>query len=137
MPLLSRRAFRYHVPLVLGVAVCLYAGWFELTRARAGHVVAWVYVVEWPTFAVAGVVIWWRMVTGRDAPRPGAPEDAADGHRVPNDDPGLTAWRRYQAELAELERAAAQQPSDERPTGRPRHPWHGALTGRFRWRPRS
>lgn len=97
--LFSLRALRFHVPLVLGVSVCLFAGWFELTRARAGHTIAWVYVFEWPAFAVGGVVIWWRLVTERDAQRPGAPGSEPDRHRIPDDDPGLQAWQRYRAEI--------------------------------------
>jgi hypothetical protein len=89
---------RLHLPLVLGIAVCLFAGWFELTRARAGHTIAWVYVFEWPAFAVAGVVIWWRLVTGHDASRPG-PADTADRETGPAEDPGLTAWHDYLAAL--------------------------------------
>lgn len=91
------------MPLVLGVAVCLFAGWFELTRARAGHTVAWVYVFEWPMFAVAGVVIWWRLVTERDSPRPGPRGPESGRHRIPDDDPGLRAWQRYRSELEQGE----------------------------------
>lgn len=97
-PSLSR-ALRLHVPLVLGVALCSYAGWFELVRARAGHTVAWVYVFEWPAFAVAGVVIWWRVVTGRDE----VPRERRDGgsRDIEDDDPGLQAWKRYKAAVEE------------------------------------
>ena len=41
-------------PLLLGVPLCLAAGWFELTRALGGREVAWVYAFEWPMYAVAG-----------------------------------------------------------------------------------
>lgn len=96
----ARRAvatvLRLHLPLVLGVAVCLFAGWVELSRARAGHTIAWVYAVEWPMFAVAGVVMWWRILTGRDT----EPEDRGTRgpkQAIPDDDPDLQAWRRYRA----------------------------------------
>jgi hypothetical protein len=92
--LFSLRALRFHVPLVLGIAVCLYAGWFELRRALDGRTIAWVYAFEWPGFAIAGVVIWWRIITDRDAPRPGGP-DAEHADRIPDDDPGLVAWQEY------------------------------------------
>ena len=91
----STGALRYHVPLVLGVAGCLAAGWFELTRARAGHTVAWVYVFEWPAFAVAGVVIWWRIITNRDERRPGPDASAPQDGPAAEVDPGLAAWRSY------------------------------------------
>lgn len=96
-------ALRLHVPLVVGVAVCLYAGWFELNRARTGHPLAWVYAVEWPMFAVAGVVIWWRIVTDRDTPSQG-PRTGPHSRDIADDDPGLQAWRRYQAETRQQER---------------------------------
>jgi hypothetical protein len=92
---------RLHLPLVVGVAICLYAGWFELTRARAGHTVAWVYVVEWPLFAIVGIVIWWRILTERDTPRD-RPR-TADRYRVPDDDPQLRAWLRYREDLERKE----------------------------------
>ncbi len=85
------RGLRYHVPLVLGVAVCLFCGWFELTRARAGHTIAWVYVFEWPGFAVAGVAMWWRLLHDRQPRRPGPPTPRPEEP----DDPGLVAWREY------------------------------------------
>jgi hypothetical protein len=82
-----------YAPLVLGICVCLAAGWFELGRARAGREIAWVYVFEWPFYAVAGSLIWWqvwhplhRVQTPR-APRRGEP--------VAPDDEGLLEWQRY------------------------------------------
>lgn len=104
----TSNVLRLHVPLVLGVTVCLFAGWFELTRARAGHTIAWVYVFEWPAFAVAGVVIWWRLVTGNDAPRPG-PADSEEHETTPGEDPGLTAWHDY-LEALESDRADGADP---------------------------
>ncbi len=97
------RALRLHVPLVLGVAVCLFAGWVELTRARAGHTVAWVYVVEWPMFAVGGIAIWWRLLTEHDDPRPADRRRPPERHDIADDDPGLQAWRRYRSELERRE----------------------------------
>ena len=52
---------RLHVPVLLGVTGCAWAGWFEWTRALAGRQVAWVYAAEWPILAVVGVAIWWRL----------------------------------------------------------------------------
>ncbi|MGB8650436.1 MAG: hypothetical protein WCD35_07215, partial [Mycobacteriales bacterium] len=54
------------LPVVVGVPGCLAAGWFELTRARAGHAIAWAYVFEWPFFALAGAYIWWQQLPGHD-----------------------------------------------------------------------
>lgn len=104
---LSLRALRFHVPMVIAVVGCVWAGWFELSRARAGHTVAWVYAFEWPGFAVVGVIIWWRIITNRDGSRPGGPKDA-----VEPDDPGLIAWQAYLADARDNERARRASPSD-------------------------
>ena len=74
------------------------AGWFELTRARAGREVAWVYAVEWPLFAIVGTYIWWRMLHESPAVprRPAIPDDP---RAIDQLDPGLVAWQEYLAEL--------------------------------------
>jgi len=82
---------RLHIPFAIAVAGCLSAGWFELTRARAGREVAWVYAVEWPLFAVLGTFIWWRMLHERPA-RPVVPDDP---RAIDQLDPGLVAWQEY------------------------------------------
>lgn len=109
---LSLSAMRFHVPLVLGVVGCLFAGWFELSRARAGHTVAWVYAVEWPGFAIVGIIIWWRIITDREDPRPSGPGSAAADDEVPPDDPGLVAWQAYLAQTRDGERARGAGPTD-------------------------
>ena len=87
--------FRLHIPFLVGVSVCLFAGWFELTRALAGREVAWVYAVEWPLFAVLGTGIWWRLLHERP-PRRVIPKDpTATGQP----DLGLVAWQEYLAHL--------------------------------------
>ncbi len=102
----SAAALRYHVPLLVGIVVCVAAGWFELSRAREGHTVAWVYAVEWPGFAVTGIVIWWRILTGRDGTRPSGPAaDSREGDPSP-DDPGLVAWRQYLSDIQAREQAS-------------------------------
>jgi hypothetical protein len=96
---LSLAALRFHVPLVVGVAGCLFAGWFELTRARGGgHPVAWLYAVEWPGFAVAGIIIWWRIITNRDHARTRPPGPTTRDQSTVGSDPGLIAWQQYVAE---------------------------------------
>lgn len=95
----SGRALRLAIPVLLGVPLCLAAGWFELTRARAGHLVAWAYVFEWPFFGVAGTYIWWRLLPGHElAGRPGpVPPPVGDA----SDD--LVAWQDYVALLQLLD----------------------------------
>lgn len=101
---LSLSALRFHVPLLIGVAVCTYAGWFELSRARAGHTIAWVYTFEWPGFAIVGVYIWWRIITNADDSRPSGPAVTHEPD-IAADDPGLAAWRQYLADVQRRELA--------------------------------
>jgi hypothetical protein len=102
----SLRALRFHVPLLVGVAVCIYAGWFELSRARHGHTIAWVYAFEWPGFAVVGIYLWWRTITNADDARESTPGSAVTEQTFEAvDDPGLAAWRQYLAESQQADRA--------------------------------
>lgn len=106
----SLSALRFHVPLLIGIAVCTYAGWFELSRARAGHTIAWVYTFEWPGFAIVGIYMWWRMITNADDSRPSGPVSGA--HDISTDDPGLAAWQQYLADVQRRERASEVDPAD-------------------------
>ncbi|MEP7177910.1 MAG: hypothetical protein ABI775_02365 [Pseudonocardiales bacterium] len=69
---------RLHSLLVIGVPVCVAAGWFELTRALAGRAVAWVYAFEWPLFGIYGVYIWWRLYRERRSTTIGPPNVSID-----------------------------------------------------------
>ncbi|MDQ6934080.1 MAG: hypothetical protein M3130_02090 [Actinomycetota bacterium] len=91
----SVSALRYHVPFLLAVCFCFAAGWFELTRARAGHTIAWVYAFEWPLFGVLFAGMWWRIMAARDVRRPSPPGSGRAGRDIAEDDPGLKAWRDY------------------------------------------
>jgi hypothetical protein len=103
-------AARKYLPLVLGVPGCLAAGWFELTRALAGREVAWVYVFEWPLYALVGAYMWWRIwrpSTRRDGPssRKRSPDRSHPVDRPAvqvaeaDVDLGLEAWQDYLARL--------------------------------------
>jgi hypothetical protein len=96
---------RFHLPLLIGVAVCAYAGWFELSRARAGHTIAWVYAFEWPGFAIVGIFIWWRTITNAPDSRPDGAASVAPDHDMAADDPELAAWQQYLAEVQRRERS--------------------------------
>jgi hypothetical protein len=50
------------VVLVIWVLGCLAAGWWQATRAMDGNALSYLYAIEWPIFAVAGVVIWWLVL---------------------------------------------------------------------------
>ena len=59
---LSRRAFLLHLAVLAWTPSCLVAGWWQATRAMDGNALSYVYSVEWPLLAVAGVVGWWVLL---------------------------------------------------------------------------
>ncbi len=59
---LSRRAFVLHFLLVTVVPGCLVAGWWQVNRALSGNLLSYFYSIEWPIFAVLGVIAWWQLV---------------------------------------------------------------------------
>jgi len=99
---------KLHIPFVVAVSWCLFAGWFELTRALAGREVAWVYAVEWPLFAILGTGIWWQQLHDR-SPRSVAPDDSQPPGQL---DTGLVAWQEYLGRLqaADPRRVSSRQP---------------------------
>jgi hypothetical protein len=38
------------------------AGWWQVNRALSGNLLSYFYSIEWPIFAVLGVVAWWQLV---------------------------------------------------------------------------
>jgi hypothetical protein len=94
----TREALRYHLAFGPAICFCFAAGWFELTRAQSGHFIAWVYVGEWPLFGIVLCFMWWRVVTEGDNRRPSPPRPRSN-RDIPDDDPGLQAWRAYLDEL--------------------------------------
>ncbi len=100
---------RLHAFLIVGLSICIAAGWIELNRARGGHEVAWVYTIEWPIFGVYGTYIWWRLYRDRRAttpagrqPDPTGTEGAGSTAAPPRssaDDPELAAWQEYLTRL--------------------------------------
>lgn len=62
---LSRRAFLLHFLLVTVVPGCLLAGWWQVHRALSGNLLSYFYSVEWPIFALLGVVAWWQLLHDR------------------------------------------------------------------------
>lgn len=100
MPSRSRsQRWRLHAALAVGLTICLVGFAVELHRGLGGNLPAWVYVAEWPIFAIVGGVMWWRLLhdetadSTESAPEP-RPEVAAGAA-----DPGLEAWQAYVARL--------------------------------------
>jgi hypothetical protein len=59
-------AFRLHLTLVLGLALCISAFIFEVFRALGGNTLSWAYVFEWPIFAGFAIYMWWNLLHGSD-----------------------------------------------------------------------
>ena len=55
-------AVRTHLTLLVGLALCGVAFWFELGRAEAGNALSWAYVFEWPLLALFAIYMWWKLL---------------------------------------------------------------------------
>ncbi len=51
-----------HLAALGWIAGCSTAAWWQISRATDGNSISWVYAVEWPVFAVAGVFGWWSFL---------------------------------------------------------------------------
>jgi hypothetical protein len=90
-------AVKLHLTLLVGLALCTTAFWFELSRAEGGNTLSWAYVFEWPLLGLFGIYMWWNFLHGgttrlrrRRIDKPTiAPEYLGM----------LAAWQEYQREL--------------------------------------
>lgn len=95
---LRPRALIAHLSLFVWFPGCLVAGWWQVTVATAGNSLAYLYAVEWPIFAIFGVVLWWNVI---------------------HDDPETHGNRRLKALREEQRRLARDQ---NKPSAQPRSP---------------
>jgi hypothetical protein len=58
----TKRALLAHLALLIWVPGCGVAAWWQVTIALSGNSLAYVYSVEWPVFAVFGIVGWWNLI---------------------------------------------------------------------------
>jgi DNA-binding transcriptional regulator of glucitol operon len=56
------RSLVLHVLVVAWVAGCAAAAYWQVGRAVEGNALSYAYAVEWPAFAVLGVLGWWGLV---------------------------------------------------------------------------
>jgi hypothetical protein len=59
---LSRRALLLHLALLAWFPGCLVAFFWQVHRAFNGNGLSYVYSIEWPVFALAGLWGWWQLV---------------------------------------------------------------------------
>jgi hypothetical protein len=97
--------------MILWVSACLWAGWWQATRAVDGNALSWVYAIEWPVFALGGIFGWWALLhTAAATPEQKAQrqafEDAqraatlAAKRRPEDEDDQLAAYNDHLAQLA-------------------------------------
>jgi hypothetical protein len=102
-------AAKLHLTLAVGLALCIAAFWFELTRALDGNSLSWAYVFEWPLFGAFAVYMWWNLLHGgkRKKERVLTKPVVAPEHQQM-----LEAWQEYQRKLAADGAEAARAGSD-------------------------
>ena len=111
-------AWRAHLTLAAGLALCVTAFWFEIGRAEGGNSLSWAYVFEWPLLAVFAVYMWWKVLhpgAGRATRRSTRSDSSA---LAPEFSGMLTAWQEHQRDLAERQAVATTELSDERERSR-------------------
>lgn len=59
---LSRRAFGLHLSLLVWVAMCGAASYWQVGRAVQGNSLSFLYSIEWPCFLVLGFFGWWALL---------------------------------------------------------------------------
>jgi DNA-binding transcriptional regulator of glucitol operon len=56
------RALILHLTLVVWLAMCAAAAWWQVGRAVGGNALSFMYAIEWPVFGVLGVLGWYAML---------------------------------------------------------------------------
>jgi hypothetical protein len=67
-PATKKQKLILNISLGLALPFCIWAGWFELSRAQTGNWRAWVYTFEWPFFGGVCIYLWNRLRKG-DIPK--------------------------------------------------------------------
>ena len=92
----SGAAIKTHLTLLLGLALCGLAFWFELGRAERGNGLSWAYVFEWPLLGLFAIYMWWKLL------HPGVTSKLSRRRRpaiAPEYEGMLAAWQVHQREL--------------------------------------
>ncbi len=59
---LTRRTVLATTAVAVWSPGCVLAGWWQATVAMSGNTLSYLYAVEWPVFALFGLVAWWWYV---------------------------------------------------------------------------
>jgi hypothetical protein len=106
--------WKLHLTLLAGLTLCVVAFTVEIRRAVHGHWGAWVYVVEWPLFAVFGTYVWWRLLHQGETPEQSdvtvVEQIAEPAATAAEPDPELDAWNAYVERLRKSEEGRQDEP---------------------------
>ncbi|HEY7930758.1 MAG TPA: hypothetical protein VIC81_00650 [Acidimicrobiales bacterium] len=95
----SPRAMGLHGALIVWITSCAVAAWWQVGRAIQGNSLSFLYAIEWPAFAVLGVLGWYALL---------------NLEKVPDEE--IEARRQYEERMREEARAARVAAQDEDPT---------------------
>jgi DNA-binding transcriptional regulator of glucitol operon len=107
----SGRAFVIHFCLILWMAMCATAAWWQVGRAIGGNSLSYIYAIEWPCFGVLGILGWYALlnmdkVTASQEERRREYEEemraqafAARQASIEEEDPTLAAYNDHLASL--------------------------------------
>jgi DNA-binding transcriptional regulator of glucitol operon len=111
-----RRPF-VDIAVLLWVAVCGVACYWQVTVALAGDDLGWLYSIEWPVFGIFGIVVWWNLIhddpekVGNSALRNGLAHEPRvndrsqhETTRSPSESPDLERYNEYLSALAASEK---------------------------------
>lgn len=109
---MSARALALHLSLLAWLAGCSLADWWQVGRAIHGNQLSYLYAIEWPLFAVLGVLGWYALLhmeksteeeaesrRAYEAQMRATAQAARDTQRA-EEDPALAAYNDHLARLA-------------------------------------
>ncbi|MHB1968972.1 MAG: hypothetical protein ACYCPK_01895 [Acidimicrobiales bacterium] len=108
---LSARALALHLALVVWLAGCTAADWWQVGRAVHGNQLSYLYAIEWPLLGVLGVLGWYALLhlerpsedelesrRAYEAQMRAAAQAAREAHRA-EEDSALSAYNDHLARL--------------------------------------
>jgi hypothetical protein len=98
-------ALKLHLTLLIGLALCGAAFFFELRRAEGGNSLSWAYVFEWPLLGIFGIYMWWNFLHGNTSGQ--RKKRTVKPAVAPEYSGMLAAWQEYQHDLAASQSAAS------------------------------
>ena len=110
----SPRAILLHLTLIAWVSGCVAAAWWQIARAADGNALSYLYAIEWPIFAIAGVLGWYALLNiekvteaqeqARREYEEKMRQEAQQARVVDEESPELAAYNNHLAALAKQPR---------------------------------